>query len=534
MEGKDIVALGAIFQESPLMLLTRDDTNINSIEDLKNKRIMLTKDAKGTASIMAMLFSKGLNQKDIQILPHSFNLDDLINKNTDAIASYISNEPIVMADRGIGYKIFYPKDYGFHFYSDILFSSSEFINNNPKLTKRFYEASIKGWEYAFDNIAQTAELIYKNYNTQHKTLIQLVKEGEALKKLAYPKNGIIGYLDKNQLYDIVKVYQLLGLITKDIDIDSFIYEYNHPKEVAFKLNYDEIFHISLVLAVVIISFGFGILFIIFRKKLLLTKSYLKEEIALQKEKIEKQNRVILVQSKIAAMGEMISNIAHQWRQPLNVISLSVAKIETSLLLGNEMKNEDFLKISGEINIQAQYLSQTIDDFRNYFNSNIDNITSFNIEDSIIKVNELVKETFKTNHIEIVMNSEKCTLTHNETLLIQSLVNIYNNAKDAIIESEVLYKYFFIDIKCNIDNVIITLKDSGGGIGEDSIEKVFEPYFTNKHKTKGTGLGLYITYGIVTEHLSGTVTVRNTDYIYRNHKLSGAEFTIAIPRISTYS
>lgn len=518
INGQDVVALGAIFQQSPLMLLVRDDSNINSIDDLKHKRIMLTNDAKDAASIMAMLFSNGVTQKDIQILPHTFNLDDLINKNTDAMASYISNEPIQMADKGLSYKIFNPKDYGFHFYSDILFTSSEFIKKNPKLTKDFYEATIKGWKYAFDNITQTSELIYKHYNTQQKTLIQLVKEGEALKRLAYHDNGIVGYLDKNQLADIVKVYKLLGLVTKDIDIDTFIYEHNHPREVAFTLNYDDIFHIVLISILVLVSLSFSILFIVLQKKWLITKSYLNEEIVQQKEEIDKQNRVIIVQSKIAAIGEMLSNIAHQWRQPLNVISLSIAKIETSILLNDEMKKEDFLQLGDEINKQVQYLSQTIDDFRNYFNSGIDTIAPFSLQDAVRKVNELIKESFKNNHIEIVMTDKDCIITHNESLLIQALLNIYNNAKDAIKENAVIYKYFFVDVQCNKNAVVITLKDSGGGIDEDIIEKIFEPYYTTKHQSNGTGLGLYITYGIVSEHLRGTIEVHNTHYNYLNYEL----------------
>ena len=123
-DGKDIVALGAIFQESPLMLMTREDSGINSIKDLKHKRIMLTDDAQGAASIMAMLFSHGVTINDVQTIPHSFNLDDLINNNVDAMACYTSNEPIRMSEQGERYKIFHPKDYGFHFYSDILFTSS--------------------------------------------------------------------------------------------------------------------------------------------------------------------------------------------------------------------------------------------------------------------------------------------------------------------------------------------------------------------------------------------------------------------------
>ncbi|MCX6076360.1 MAG: ABC transporter substrate-binding protein [Campylobacterales bacterium] len=528
INGKDVVALGAILQKDPLMLIVNDDSNISSLSDLKNKRIMLTDDAKGTASIMAMLSSSGITQKDIEIIPHSFNLDDLIKGKVDAVASYISNEPIVMEEKGIGYKIFHPKDYGFQFYSDILFTSSDFIKKNPKLTKDFYEASIKGWEYAFENISNTAEIIYKHYNTQDKTLIQFIKEGEILKRLAYSKKGTIGYLDIDRLNDIMKVYKVLGLASSDVDLGSFIYEYNHPKELIFKLSYDEIFHIAFWVIIFLIILTFGMLFISFQKHWLHTQGDLKKEIANQKEEIEKQNKLILLQSRMAAIGEMLSNIAHQWRQPLNIISLNTVKIETSILLGNKMTNEDLFEITGEINRQSQYLSQTIEDFKNYFNSNVDGLTPFNLGDAIQKLNKLTKDTFNNSHIDIVVRVDDCTLAQNESLFIQALLNIYNNAIQAIIEKEVPYRYFFVDAKCDANGAIITLKDSGGGINEESILKIFEPYYTTKHKSKGTGLGMYITYGIITGQFNGTISVNNAEYEYMGHTLKGAEFIITIP------
>ncbi|MFA6196318.1 MAG: ABC transporter substrate-binding protein [Sulfurimonas sp.] len=527
--GKNIVALGAIFQQEPLMLLVRDDMEINSVKDLKNKRIMMTNDAKDTASIMAMLFSNGLTQKDVQIIPHSFNVDDLINKKTDAMASYISNEPIQMLDKGVGYKIFHPKDYGFLFYSDILFTSSDFIQKNPKLTKDFYEATIKGWKYAFENISNSAEIIQKHYNTQNKSLIQLIKEGEILKRLAY-SNEFIGHLNSNQLSDIVQIYKVLGIITKDVDIGAFIYEHNHPKEFAFTLNHEDIIHLSIIFVLVVILLVFILLFISLRNSWLLTNSSLNEKIAHQKEKIDKQNKLIIVQSKIAAIGEMLSNIAHQWRQPLNIISLSTTKIETSVLLGNKMNQEEFLEIGDEINRQVQYLSQTIDDFRNYFNSNIEKVAPFSLQDMFKKLNELTKEGFVGNQIEMVATIKDCVVTSNESLLMQSLVNIYNNAKDAIVEGQMPDRYFFVDAVCNNKSLVIKLKDSGGGIDKEIISKIFEPYFTTKHKSQGTGLGLYITYGIVMQHLNGAIAVHNVEYKYINHSLRGAEFVITIPVI----
>lgn len=528
-EGRDVVGLGALFQQCPLMLLVRDDTNIESVKDLKNRSVMFTDDAKGTASVMAMLFSNGVTSNDIQILPHSFNLDDLINRKIDAMASYTSNEPIRLEERGIGYKVFHPKDYGFSFYGDILFTSSAFIRKHPKLTKDFYEASIKGWVYAFDHITETAELIYKHYNTQNKSLIQLIKEGEALKRLAYSKNGTIGRMDRNQLEDMVKVYKVLGFITSDIDLNAFIYEYNHPKEVAFKLNYDEIIYIGIISVFAMITLGLMALFISLRNQWLMTQSHLKEKIAAQKEEIDTQNRVILSQSKIAAVGEMLANIAHQWRQPLNIISLNTTKMETSILLGGKIKNEEIRQISEEINRQSQYLSDTIDDFRNYFNSDMERMAPFDLKDAITKVTELTKDSFNNYFIEVVVTAKACTITHNESLFVQALLNIYNNARDAIIQSGTRPRCFFVDLHCSADNAVISLKDSGGGIDRDVMPKIFEPYYTTKHLSQGTGLGLYITYEIVTKHLDGTIEAHNRSYDYKGDHLKGAEFIITIPR-----
>jgi len=217
INGKDIVALCAIYQESPLILLVKKDSNITSVKDLRNKKIMITPDARYSASVLAMLSANELTINDFRIQKHSFDINDLINRKTDAMASYISNEPIILKEKDIEYRVFNPKDFGFDFYSDILFSSSEYIKNNPKITKDFYEASLKGWKYAFENLAETAEIIYSKYNTQNKTFTHLVKEGEVLKKLAYTGNNELGDFNDNKLKNIANVLKLFGLVNKDLD-----------------------------------------------------------------------------------------------------------------------------------------------------------------------------------------------------------------------------------------------------------------------------------------------------------------------------
>lgn len=289
-EGKDVVALFSAFQDSPLVLLTREDNNIKKLSDFKNKRIMITDDAKSTASILAMLSSKKISIEDLKIQKHSFNLDDLISYKTDAMASYISNEPIRLDDKGIKYRIFDPKDYDFNFYSDILYTSSSFIKKKPELTKAFYQASIKGWEYAFNNIGKTAQLIFEKYNTQGKSLINLVSEGEALKKLAYTKDvEKIGYIEKNRLQKIVDIYKVMGLMQKDINLDKFIYEENKQITVNLKMTEEELFLYALITFVILGVLIFTTVYISIRRKWLHTTEKLKDEIEKKTEQLKEQN-----------------------------------------------------------------------------------------------------------------------------------------------------------------------------------------------------------------------------------------------------
>lgn len=255
INGKDIVALAAIYQESPLMLLVKKDSNINSVKDLKNKKIMITPDAKYSASILAMFSANELTINDFIVETHSFDINDLISGKIDAMSSYLSNEPIILNDKKIEYKIFHPKDFGFDFYSDILFSSSEFIKNNPKVTKDFYNASLKGWKYAFENLAETAEVIHTKYNTQKKSYIHLVKEGEILKKLAYTQNNEIGEFNENKLKNITNVFKLFGLINKDLNIKEFIFSENYPKTINFEISKREKNIIITILILLFIVFS---------------------------------------------------------------------------------------------------------------------------------------------------------------------------------------------------------------------------------------------------------------------------------------
>ncbi|MGB5791896.1 transporter substrate-binding domain-containing protein [Poseidonibacter sp.] len=247
--------------------------------------------------------------------------------------------------------------------------------------------------------------------------------------------------------------------------------------------------------------------------------------------LKEKEAILVEQSKMISTGEMIQNIAHQWRQPLSHIST----IATGIKMQKEfdMLDEDSLIRNMEkINTSAQYLSQTIDDFRNFFKPNSNNIKLFNIKDTFNKLNSLVKDTLEDNNINLIIDCEDLNIKANENLLIQSFLNIINNAKDAIKNNQEsknsLNSFIFIECKKIDNNLVINFKDSGNGIQENILNRIFELYFTTKHESQGTGIGLYMTYQIITKQLKGEISVRNISFKYNNFDLKGAIFRIKIP------
>jgi len=222
-KGKPIILLSALLQSSPLVLIALDSSDIKSVIDFKHKRIMLAKDESKSADILAMLTLAGIHMNDFTMVPQSFNPEDLIDKKVDLMSAYTSNEPFLLDKKHIKYKIFDPKDYGFDFYSDILFTSQKEVDTHPKRVKKFLNTSLRGWQYAFSHIDETVDVILKKYNTQHKSRAALVYEAEVLKHLAYYKNKKLGSIDIRKIEKIYDIFKLLGIIDKSVDMHTFVY-----------------------------------------------------------------------------------------------------------------------------------------------------------------------------------------------------------------------------------------------------------------------------------------------------------------------
>ncbi len=222
-KGAGIVALLAAYQNSPLMLLTTRQSGITKPADLLNKRIMMTPDAEKQVELLAMLYQSGVSATKFTRQQHSFDIKSLLQGETDAMASYISNEPFQMNQQGKAYNIIHPKNFGFEMYSDLLFTSERLLEQNPALVESFRKASIRGWLYAFSHIEETADLIIQQYNTQHRSRDALIYEGKQLAKLAFDEDGNFGTINQKKIDVILQLYLLFNFISPDDQIGNFIY-----------------------------------------------------------------------------------------------------------------------------------------------------------------------------------------------------------------------------------------------------------------------------------------------------------------------
>ncbi|RXJ61994.1 sensor histidine kinase [Halarcobacter anaerophilus] len=229
---------------------------------------------------------------------------------------------------------------------------------------------------------------------------------------------------------------------------------------------------------------------------------------IRNDKIKKMEETIFLQSRQSVMGEMISVIAHQWRQPLNSIAAMVQTVNIKYL--NEKLNDGLMeKFKDDTMKQIRYMSHTIDDFRNFYNIKKEKI-DFNIKDELEKTIELIEFSYIKKHIRIEKsNFQDFIIKGYPNELLQSFLILFQNSKDVLSEKKIDNAYIKITMKIDNNKCIIIFEDNGGGIQEDIIDKIFTPYFSTKDIKSGTGIGLFMAKTIIEKHLNGVIVPSNT-------------------------
>lgn len=245
---------------------------------------------------------------------------------------------------------------------------------------------------------------------------------------------------------------------------------------------------------------------------------LDERVKKEVSKQAQQEQMLIQQSRFAAMGEMVGNIAHQWRQPLNALSLLIQNIETAY--EEQLLDKEYIAHTiSKSNRLIQAMSTTIDDFRNFFKPN-KKIEIFSVASAVGVSLDIVKSSLFNNHIEVIEEID-------DTLYIQGfssefaqvILNLLSNAKDAVVQNSIENAQIRIKVYQQESSVMIEIIDNGGGVSQDIIEKIFDPYFTTKDEGQGTGIGLYMSKTIIENNMKGSLKVENRE--------DGAKFIIEI-------
>lgn len=245
------------------------------------------------------------------------------------------------------------------------------------------------------------------------------------------------------------------------------------------------------------------------------------------EKNKKQNILLQQQTRLAALGEMMGNIAHQWRQPLSAITTRASALQLQEELGI-LKDNDIKETTDGILKSATFLSQTIEDFRDFLRT--DKIKKeFIVEKVIYDIYNIIKASYEVSSITIHFNIEKnLSYVGFPSELSQVILNILNNARDALVSNNIEQKFVSIDVIKNEKEILITIYDNAGGIPESIINKIFDPYFTTKDQQQGTGIGLYMSMQIIQDNFNGNLYVKNEEIEFESLQYTGAKFYIQLP------
>lgn len=262
-----------------------------------------------------------------------------------------------------------------------------------------------------------------------------------------------------------------------------------------------------------------------RKQLTSFNAILEKRVNEEVEKQQNQERLMIHQSRQAAMGEMLESIAHQWRQPLNIIGLATANLETQFTIG-AMNEKDFHEKMDIIALNIKYMSDTIDDFRKFLNPQREMVT-FSASRSIEEVLTILNAQLQSNEISHTLETECQPLFYGvENEFKQVMFILFNNSVDAIktqMEKQSIQQGgISVKLSCEDGQGMIEVSDNGGGIKTEILDSIFNPYFTTKPDPYGTGIGLYIAKNIIEERMRGSLSVKNSE--------QGACFTISLPLV----
>jgi len=500
--GKPVVVLGVVYQHSPLILISRNDTGISDIHDLVGKPIMI--DAQG-ADIYAYFNAEGVDSSKLNVLPQQFDLRTLINGKVAATSAYSTDEPFQLRVLGVGFTEFSPREGGVDFYGDNLFTTEEQIKDYPERVRAFRAASFQGWSYALAHKEEMVDLIERKYN-RGRSRPQLLFEAQQTERLMHPDLIEVGYMNPGRWQHIQNTFEEQGLLPKPIDLKPFLYDPN-PKP-----NLKLLYGLLMVLAVIAIGALFWLLPLMYlaRKRRL----EIERRILIERKLLSSMERT---EEALAAQSRFLAVLSHEVRSPIGGISrlLELILLEQKAHLPASL-NDDLHVLQQS----AQSLYQLVDGLLEWSRCEADGVE---LELATIQVKPFVEdlqklfmplaETKKLAFSCSVGVGVPGAIRSDELRLRQIISNLLANAikftdKGAvtlIVEQEAEAAP---GSPCRM---LFAVKDTGIGIPAGAMGRLFKPYTqvdsSIARKFGGTGLGLSISLHFA-KLLGGKITVKS--------------------------
>lgn len=511
--GKPVVALAAIFQHSPLVLLTTKASEINTPHDLIGKRVLMSTKTMDV-ELLGMLREERIPLSSINIIDRFSRKEDYFDPTIDAVAAYVTNQPYYLDKKRVPYSVLNPSSYGIDFYGDCLFTSEEQIRLYPERTKAFLQASLKGWLYAMEHPDEIVDLILSKYQTE-KSRDHLKYEAKAINKLMLPGMIDIGHMNPGRWGHINNVFRELGIVDSDVNMEKFLY--NPDRQGNGTLERLLLISGGLLLALAVGSTTLGI----FNRKLHTRVQKRTAALTQKAAELEEANRRLTELDRVKSA--LLSSVSHELRTPLTsvlgFVKLVRKEFETSfapLAAGDsnlEAKRERITKNLNVVAFEGERLTRLISDVLDLARIESGKIIwrdrDIDIKEITSNAGAVVQEMFARNpstRLVLAIEPRLPTLRADPDRIVQVLINLLTNAAKFTPEGEVR-----MTVSTNGKSVRFDVSDTGIGIPKEELSDVFNMFHqvwrgdTLKNENYGAGLGLAICKEIV-EHYGGTITV----------------------------
>jgi len=504
--GNPVVVLATIFQHSAQILLATESSGIKHVHDLAGKKMMIEPHS---ADLFAYMNDEGIYLDLIENIPHSFDVNMLIEGKIDAMTAYITDEPFVLHENDIDYNIISPSSGGIDFYGDVLITTEKLLQENSQLAENFRQASLKGWEYAMANPAEIVDLIYNNYSKRH-SKEHLAFEAKKMKNLVRADIVEIGYSNLGRWQRIIDIYKRTKMLKKDFTLNGLLYtDYlKSERNIPWKL--------IIIFAIVLIVFvSIAVFFYILSKKLRLEIANSKQ---IQQSLTNSKRELLVTNKKLTQLSnfkeDMTSMIVHDLKSPLNAI-INVKEFDDDDLRLNLVQQSGHKMLN---------LVENILDVYSYENAKFElDKTKIELNDVLNKAIEEVSSFAYMKTIRVEKNEiAKCILEADEDIIRRVFVNLLANA----IKYSPSNSAVTIELIVENDNLVkAKVYSTGRGIPKDMQKLIFEKFGRAKQKNEAglhsSGLGLAFCKMAVEAH-GGTIgVVSETE--------TGVEFWFTLPK-----